>query len=72
MKKTRKRNRMFVEWYEKTGCGYQNLIGKTEEEKLECAFVEGMKVVLTCEKFYQKKHERNAFQKGKIKWKKNQ
>lgn len=65
MKKTRKRNRMFVEWYEKTGCGYQNLIGKTEEEKLECAFVEGMKVVLTCEKFYQKSTKEMLFKKEK-------
>lgn len=65
MKKTRKRNRMFVEWYEKTGCGYQNLIGKTEEEKLECAFVEGMKVVLTCEEFYQKGTKKMLFKKEK-------
>lgn len=65
MKKTRKRNRTFVEWYEKTGCGYQNLIGKTEEEKLECAFVEGMKVVLTCEKFYQKSTKEMLFKKEK-------
>lgn len=43
---------MFVEWYEKTGCGYQNCIGKTEEEKLEWAFVEGMKLALTSEEFY--------------------
>ena len=65
MKKTRKRNRMFVEWYEKAGCGYLNLIGKTEEEKLECAFVEGMKVVLTCEKFYQKSTKEMLFKKEK-------
>lgn len=65
MKKTRKRNRMFVEWYEKKGCGYQNLIGKTEEEKLECAFVEGMKVVLTCEKIYQKSTKEMLFKKEK-------
>lgn len=56
---------MFVEWYEKAGCGYQNLIGKTEEEKLECAFVEGMKVVLTCEEFYQKCTKEMLFKKEK-------
>ena len=61
----KKRNRMFVEWYEKTGCGYLNLIGKTEEEKLECAFVEGMKVVLACVEAYQKSTKEMLFKKEK-------
>ena len=38
--KRRKRNRMFIEWYENRGQGYENCIGKTEEEKLELAFVD--------------------------------
>ena len=62
-KKIRKRNRVFVEWYEGKGCGYQNLIGKTEEEKLECAFVEGMKAVLTCIGLYQKSIKEMLFKK---------
>ena len=33
--KRRKRNRMFIEWYENRGQGYENCIGKTEEEKLQ-------------------------------------
>ncbi len=61
--KKRKRNRMFIEWYEKDGCGYQNCIGKTEEEKLEFAFVEGMKVVLTCIDMYQKSTKEMLFKK---------
>lgn len=61
--KKRKRNRMFIEWYEKKGCGYQNCIGKTEEEKLEFAFVEGMKVVLTCIDKYQKSTKEMLFKK---------
>ena len=63
MKKTRKKNRMFVEWYEGNGCDYQNCIGKTEEEKLEFAFVEGMKVILTCINMYQKSIKEMAFKK---------
>ena len=62
-KKIRKRNRVFVEWYESKGCGYQNCIGKTEEEKLECAFVEGMKAVLTCIGLYQKSIKEMLFKK---------
>ena len=61
--KKRKRNRMFIEWYEKKGCGYQNCIGKTEEEMLEFAFVEGMKVVLTCIDMYQKLTKEMLFKK---------
>lgn len=37
-------NRLFKEWYYGSGCGEQNLCGKTELEKIESAFVEGMKV----------------------------
>ena len=42
----KKRNRLFVEWYENNGCGRLNCLGKTEEEKLELAFTEGMKLAL--------------------------
>lgn len=63
IKKIRKRNRVFIEWYEGKGCGYQNCIGKTEEEKLECAFVEGMKAVLTCIGLYQKSIKEKLFKK---------
>ena len=61
--KKRKRNRMFIEWYEGKGCGYQNCAGKTEEEKLELAFVEGIKVVLTCIDMYQKSTKEMLFKK---------
>ena len=63
IKKIRKRNRVFVEWYEGKGCGCQNCIGKTEEEKLECAFVEGMKAVLACIGLYQKSIKEMLFKK---------
>lgn len=46
----------------KKGCGYQNCVGKTEE-KLELAFVEGMKVVLTCIDMYQKLTKEMIFKK---------
>jgi len=54
---------MFIEWYKGRGCGYQNCIGKTEEEKLEQAFVEGMKVVLTCLEMYKKSAKEMLFKK---------
>ena len=38
-------------------------IGKTEEEKLECAFVEGMKAVLACIGLYQKSIKEMLFKK---------
>lgn len=65
MTKPKKRNRAFVEWYENIGCGRQNCIGKTEEEKLEIAFVEGMKVALTCLGFYRKSIKKMLMAKEK-------
>ena len=65
MTKPQKRNRTFVEWYENAGCGRQICIGKTEEEKLEIAFVEGMKVVLTCFGFCRKSTEKMLMAKEK-------
>lgn len=53
----KKRNRMFIEWYENIGCGWQACIGKTEEEKLEIAFTEGIKCALSALKIGMKTSE---------------
>lgn len=61
--KQKKRNRLFVEWYENNGCGWQNCIGKTEEEKLELAFTEGMKVAVRVLTIGMKSSEKMLFGK---------
>lgn len=44
--KPKKYNRLFIEWYEGNGCGWENSCGKTEKEKMELAFTEGMKLAI--------------------------
>ena len=44
--KPKKYNKVFLEWYEGSGCGWQTSCGKTEKEKMELAFTEGMKAAL--------------------------
>ena len=41
---SKRHNSFFKEWYYGSGRGEQNLCDKTELEKIESAFVEGMKV----------------------------